>query len=91
MNATEMVVPYGSQWRMARPVGDVEVIITPDREVELAASFLPDRNVSRPQTQMATSLAIHMDHAVAVSLLLKLHETFQTMGWHMPEEGECQI
>ena len=89
--STETDLPSGSHLKFVRAVGDVEVSAPDGRTIELVASFLPEPNLPVPLIQQATSVAIHMDQLVATGLALKLRETFQTMGWPLPEEGECQV
>jgi hypothetical protein len=38
----------------------------------------------------ATTLAIHLDQAVARMLFRQIRETFQKMGWSLPTERENQ-
>lgn len=92
MHTTEVVdIPYGTHWRFRRHVGSVNVTVTPDHEVELVASFLPDPDSPSPESVPSTGLDIRMGELAATGLMLRLRETFQTMGWPLPDEGECQI
>jgi len=81
---TELPMPYGFQHGISRPIGDVRVNVVPGPEIELVASILPDPNEQNPLNLPATTVAMHMDRAVARILYLRLRDTFRSMDWPLP-------
>ena len=77
--------PY-EHTRYSQQVGNVEVSLN-GLSVELRASFSADATTPIPENQPDTSVAIHMDRSVAMTLFARLRETFQTMGWPLPPEA----
>ena len=84
----ETALAYGENLRPDRAVGSFKVTVRDDQKVELVASLLPDPMIRAPEHLPATTVAIHMDQSVAMVLFSQLRETFQTMGWPLPEEAE---
>jgi hypothetical protein len=88
---TDIPMAYGSHHRIAQSVTDVRVKVISGPEVELVASIVPDPIIQNPSHLQATSVAIHMDQSAATILFARLRETFQTMGWPLPVEGETRV
>jgi hypothetical protein len=86
MGATEVDVPYGSQWSFGRAVRSVTVKAASTREIEIIASFLPSPLVSMRQTLRPTSVIIRMDLSAAIDLSSRLREAFETLNPAPPPE-----
>jgi len=83
--STPVKIPFGNNLSIEQDITSIRVNIISGPAVELVASIAPDPTKLEPEHSQATSVAIHMDQAVATILFEHLRETFRSMGWPPPK------
>jgi hypothetical protein len=77
----DVKLAYGSHMRIQQAVTDVQVSLSPESEVQLVASIVPETpTIPLPPT----SIGVHMDREAAGVLLKRLRDLFRTSGWPVP-------